>query len=266
MDKAKYLINDFVEERLQGDLSKLACFDFAQLRGDRKYGSCSGNLFDCDNTNIANAIYLLVFDGVWIDISQETLENGLYRGDTINTFNTIFGKPIAVGGFAGLSRFEPSEELQQRVWKFHSQYHTIGNCMVLPNARVGKYSLNTFRGTYPHWRDYIDKFVEALHQQLTESQNCDNETFCQLMAANAKDFEPYRSQAGFELLMGKLLLDDCINNNGKPKQLFDSVYHWDKSLARDIYLKHIDQYLDFSESFIEKRGARVVEILATKLG
>ena len=266
MDKAKHLINDFVEERLQGDLSKLACFDFAQLRGDRKYGSCSGNLFDCDNTNLANAIYLLVFDGVWIDISQETLENGLYRGDTINTFNTIFGKPIAVGGFAGLNRFEFDEALLQRVWKFHSQYHTIGNFMVLPNARISGHTLNTFRGSYHQWRDYIDKFVGALHQQLTESQNCDNETLCQLMAANAKDFEPYRSQAGFELLMGKLLLDDCINNNGKPKQLFDAVYHWDKSLARDIYLKHIDQYLDFSESFIEKRGARVVEILATKLG
>lgn len=265
MYKAKSLINSFVEERLQGNLNELASFDFAQLRGDKKYGVCSGYSFDCDNTNLSKAIYLLLFEDVWNDLSFVSLEKGVYRGDTINSFNTTFGKADVMGGFAGLNRFNPDENLQQRVLKFYSLYHTIGNFMVLPNACVNGYTLNTFRGSYHQWRDYVDKFVGALHLLLTSPQSANNEEFHQLITANIKDFEPYYHQEGFELLMDKLLLNDCIDQDGMPKQLFDVVYHWDKRLTRDIYLRHVNQYLDFSESFIEKRGAKMVEILASKL-
>ena len=90
MDKAKSLINNFVEERLQGNLNEFVRFDFAQLRGDKKYGVCSGGSFDCDNTNLSKAIYLLLFEDVWNDLSFVSLEKGVYRGDTINSFNTTF--------------------------------------------------------------------------------------------------------------------------------------------------------------------------------
>ena len=265
MYKAKSLINNFVEERLQGKLNELVSFDFAQLRGDKKYGVCGGNSFDCDNTKLSKAIYLLVFEDVWNDLSFVSLEKGEYRGDTINSFNTTFGKANVTGGFAGLNRFNPDENLQQRVLKFYSLYHTIGNFMVLPNACVNGYTLNTFRGSYHQWRDYVDKFVGALHLLLTSPQSANNEEFHQLITANIKDFEPYYHQEGFELLMDKLLLNDCIDQDGMPKQLFDVVYHWDKRLTRDKYLRHVNQYLDFCESFIEKRGAKMVEILASKL-
>ena len=266
MEKAKSLINNFVEERLQGNLNELVHFDFAQLRGDKKYGVCTGNKFDCDNTNLSKAIYSLVFKDVWKDLSFFSLENGMYRGDTINSFNTTFGKSVATGGFAGLNGYRPDENQQQRVIKFHSLYHTIGNFMVLPNACVNGRTLNTFRGSYYQWRDYIDKFIEALHLLLTDPQSFNNELFYQLIMANINDFKPYYHQEGFELLMDKLLLNDCINQEGKPKQLFDVVYHWDKRLTRDQYFRHVNQYLDFSESFIEKRGVKMVEILANKLG
>ena len=265
MNKAKSLINNFVEVRLQGNLNELARFDFAQLRGDKKYGVCSGHSFDCDNTNLSKAIYMLVFEDVWNDLSLSSLESGMYRGDAINSFNTTFGKAVTTGGFAGLNRFNPDESLQQRVLKFHSLYHTIGNFMVLPNARVIGHTLNTFRGTHYQWKDYIDKFIEALYLLLTDSQNTIDDLFHRLIAANIKDFEPYYHQDGFALLMDKLLLNDCIDQEGKPKQLFDVVCHWDRQLTRDMYLRHANQYLNFCESFIEKRGAKMVEILASKL-
>ena len=265
MNKARSLINNFIEERLQGDLNELARFDFAQLRGDKKYGVCSGSSFDCDNTILSKAIYLLVFEDVWNDLTSFSLENGMYRGDTINSFNTIFGRAATTGGFVGLNRFNPDESMQQRVLKFHSLYHTIGNFVILPNARVAGHSLNTFRGLHYQWKDYIDKFIGAIHLLLTNSQDSNNERFHQLISANIKDFEPYYHQEGFELLMDKLLLNDCINQEGKPKQLFEVVFHWDKQLTRDMYLKHVNQYLNFSESFIEKRGAKMVEIVASKL-
>ena len=266
MKKATSLINNFIEERLQGDLNELAHFDFAQLRSDKKYGVCRGNSFDCDNTNLANAIYLLVFEDVWKDLTPFSLKNRAYRGDTINSFNTTFGRAVTTGGFAGINGFKPDESLQQRVLKFHSLYHTIGNFMVLPNARVAGHTLNTFRGSHHQWRDYIDKFIGALHFLLTNQQNSNNKLFHQLIAANEKDFERYYHQEGFALLIDKLLLNDCINQKGEPQHLFDVVYHWDKRLTKDAYFRHVDQYLDFSESFIEKRAQKMVEILASKLG
>ena len=266
MNKAKGLINDFVEERLQGNLNELIYFDFAQLKGDKKYGVCGGNSFDCDNTKLSKAIYLLVFEDVWNDLTSFSLNNGMYRGDTINSFNTTFGKAVTTGGFAGINGFKPDESLQQRVLKFHSLYHTIGNFMVLPNARVAGHTLNTFRGSHHQWKDYIDKFVGALHLLLTNQQNSNNELFHQLIAASEKDFERYYHQEGFEILIDKLLLNDCINQKGEPKHLFDVVYHWDKRLTKDAYLRHVNQYLDFSESFIEKRAQKMVEILGSKLG
>ena len=265
MNKAKSLIHDFVKERLQGNLNELVHFDFTQLRGDKKYGVCNGQSFDCDNTNLSKAIYLLVFEDVWKDLTFFSLENGTYRGDTINSFNTTFGKAVETGGFAGLNRFKPEKSLQQRVQKFHSLYHTIGNFIVLPNAHVDRYTMNTFRGSYYHWRDYIDKFIGALYLLLTSTQTATNERFHQLFAANIKDFEPYYHQEGFELLIDKLLLNDCINQEGKPKQLFDVVYHWNKQITRDMYLGHVNQYLNFCEPFIEKRGAKMVEVLASKI-
>ena len=138
--------------------------------------------------------------------------------------------------------------------------------MVLPNTCVAGHTLNTFRGSYCRWRDYIDKILEALHFSLTSPQSANNELFHQLIAANIKDFEPYYHQEGFELLMNKLLLNDCIGQEGKPKQLFDVVYHWNKRLTRDVYLRHVNKYLYFCESFIEKRGSKMVEIIASKLG
>ena len=265
MKKATSLINHFIEESLQGNLSALSSFDFAQLRGDKKYGVCRSNSFDCDSTNLANAIYLLVFEDVWKDLTYLSLENRMYRGDTINSFNTTFGRTVTTGGFAGLNRFNPDKSLQKRVQRFHSLYHTIGNFIVLPNASVGGRTLNTFRGFHYQWRDYIDKFIEALHLLLTVPQGTHDKLFHQLIDANVKDFEPYFHQEGFELLIDKLLLNDCINQDGKPKQLFDVVYHWDKRLTRDMYLRHVNQYLDFSESFIVKRGAKMVEIITSKL-
>lgn len=118
MNNAKRLIYDFVNEKLQGDLSKLPHFDLAQLQGDRKYGARIGSSFDCDNTNLSKAIYLLVFEGVWNDMTSQSLDNGMYRGDTINTintFNTTFGKPIAKGEFAGINRFEPDHNCNKEL-------------------------------------------------------------------------------------------------------------------------------------------------------
>ena len=93
MQEPHDLIKDFIDEKLQGNLHRLVNFDLTQLRGDRKYGSCNGGRFDCDNTALARAIYALVFDDVWEDMNYETLREKKYRGDTINTIGNLMVLP-----------------------------------------------------------------------------------------------------------------------------------------------------------------------------
>lgn len=92
-----------------------------------------------------------------------------------------------------------------------------------------------------------------------------HEVFLQLMELNKEDFDLYHGEDGFRALMSKLLLDACVDDEGKSKRLFDVIYYWDSKLIREAYLEHVNRYLDFCESFIEKRGKRIVEILDSKI-
>ena len=46
---------------------------------------------------------------------METLEDNTYRGDTLNTYNTMFGRPCQNSLHPGLDKFNPSKELVKKV-------------------------------------------------------------------------------------------------------------------------------------------------------
>ena len=54
------LLRSFTMTRLDGDLDRLKDLDLSDLRGDRLFG-CPNRSFDCDDTNIARAVYVLVY-------------------------------------------------------------------------------------------------------------------------------------------------------------------------------------------------------------
>jgi hypothetical protein len=93
--KSRIIIKQFINEYLNGDINNLLVFDIKQLKGNRKYGSCNGVGFDSDNTNISRAVMAVAFEGVWPNFDDNTLNSNLYRGDIINSFNTLFGAPEA---------------------------------------------------------------------------------------------------------------------------------------------------------------------------
>lgn len=261
--KSIQLIKDFTNEYLCGDIKKLATFDIKQLRGNKKYGGCNGGGFDCDNTNIVRAILAVVFEGVWPDFDEDALTRKEYRGDTINTFNTLFGPRTKDGGFQGFNIFYPKKELFNRVEKFYHTYTTIGNFIPLPNKYVGRYTLNTFRGTYSKWHDYFDLFLYNLQIYLTTGTT-ENSTFNELMKVNEVAFAEYKGMDGFVSLCKKLFLDDYIGKDCKVKNFFSVVYWWDKSLTIQEYTHAVCNYLDFCEPLIINRSARIVEVLKEK--
>ena len=84
----KELVAQFIEEKLGGDISRLATFPLGNLRNDKVYG-CPGRNFDSDDTELMRAIYCLVFGEVWEGLSMDNLGDGKLRGDTLNTYNTL---------------------------------------------------------------------------------------------------------------------------------------------------------------------------------
>ena len=86
------LVTRFIEKRLGGDITLLATFPLGDLRYDDMYG-CPGRNFDSDDTELMRAIYCLVFGDVWKHLSMDNLGDGKLRGDTLNTYNTLFSQP-----------------------------------------------------------------------------------------------------------------------------------------------------------------------------
>lgn len=254
------IINDFISDYLDDDINNLVTFDIKQLKGIKKYGAPTGCSFDPDNTIIARAIMNNVFGDVWPGLNEETLRSMDYRGDTINTFNTMFGPLLNDGSFQGLNKFEVDNNTKKRVEIFYSLYTTIGNIVVLPNKYYGRYTLNTFRGTYSKWRDYFDRFLTNLHQYIIDG-TADNDTFCQLMKANNEAFSQYKGAAGFSKLCDKLFLEEYLNTDGTVKELFPLTYWWNRNLTNDEYINSVNKYLDFTESFIARRGKIIVKSL-----
>ena len=90
--KAKNLVQEFTAEYLDADIDNLASFDFCLLEQDKRFG-CPGRNFDHDDTNIAKALYIIIWSDLIPNLSFDNIGTGcLYRGDTLNTFNTLFGK------------------------------------------------------------------------------------------------------------------------------------------------------------------------------
>ena len=88
----KELVAQFIEEKLEGDISRLATFPLGNLRNDKVSG-CPDRNFDSDDTELMRAFYCLVFGEVWKNLSMDNLGDGKIRGDTLNTYNTLFSQP-----------------------------------------------------------------------------------------------------------------------------------------------------------------------------
>ena len=165
----------FANKYLQGDVRNLAKLSFGLMQVlPHQYDFALMDHMDCDDTNLSWEIY----NRIWsLERMPESppLEVGMvqpqWRGDTINSFRTLFGHEIIVPcvggdgivGFKGLRRFGVEKELFDKVHEFWYTYHCIGNFIPFPNAKVGNKTINTYRTT---WHDYFDLFLENLYSCL----------------------------------------------------------------------------------------------------
>ena len=231
------------------------------------YGSNSKDIKDGDDTTLARIGYFLIHNdhneneyAIPGLKSFEDLGSGYkykYRGDTINTYSTLFGSENK-----GKDKFFIDSEERNKIDAFRKKYQTFGNFIVFPAATVQlnpnkrKWdSINTFRGTNEHIRDFFDLSIEYFidgHQfdiwkKLTETKDYFN------VMNNVEQF-----------IKINFLQDYFDKNNKVIKNKFnhphpENPYHWNYT---DI--NETDKYRSFALNYIEE-ASKIIDNRAEKI-
>ena len=273
-EDARQLVCDFVKERLNGELDRLKDFNFSALENDVKYGQQEGLGFDADDCLLARAIYVLLWGNVFPCMNMLSVGKGrAYRGDTMNTFHTMFGRelPERPGFFCGLENFNPDENMRKLSRKFYALVPTIGNFVVLPNyADRNGNTLNTYRGSHLLWHDYFDQFLAALEAVLADAPEQDAELRALVWERNDFAFEEYASFEGFRRLVERLFLNEYTEESGHAF-IFNTcmtgkvMYHWMRPRpSDDEYMKGAQWYARNAIQIIHARAERIVNVLYEK--
>ena len=250
---ARELIKDFIREKLDGDINKLAKFDFGTLREDEKYGDCKGFPFSVDKCNIVKAIMSVAFADIWPELNQYNIERYKYLCNGINYTQYLFGANIMDKFFKGMEKFNPTKEQHERAVRIYHLTDCIGNIWVLPNG------IDKDKDTY-HYHGYADLFLKGIYYGMTGKGRVQPDLKAAIYKSR-KLMANYQGADGFRQFAIDMMLNDYIDYYGKPIDLFMHVWSMMKDLKPETYFKAVNEYCDFMEQFIPKRGKMIVEIL-----
>ena len=263
-------LEGFAARHLGGNVEALAELSLRTIRSlPLVYGFDTLDSADCDDTNLAWEVYYRLWGIESVrecppappDVPEYRCEEWM-RGDTINSFRTLFGReiedvgsaPDPIVGFKGLRRFGAEEELFKMAHEFWYTYHRIGNFLPLPNVKCGGKTMNTCRTA---WHDYFDQFLAALHDCLLGTPRA-NPMLMGLVDANAFFWDDYRGEAGWRRYVEKFMLEDYCDANLIPKRLYKGLWHWRRGVSRDDYVRACRDYIQTATELIDRRGKRMM--------
>ena len=242
------LLNEFVDEILNGDIDKMVDFDFSSISENHKYGDMM-----LARAPIVRAIMALAFADAWPGFNVDAINHYTYWCDAINHYQQLFGANILDQYFKGMQKFNPTPEQHQRAVKVAHMTYYIGNVWVLPSkASIGNHK-DKFKG-------YVDRLLKAMYACMTEQGRVDKE-LKGILYTNRKLMVDYQGEEGFHKFIENMMLDDYVDETGKPKEVFAWVWSMMKDLDKETYFNAVDEYCSFMESFVIKRGEKIVERL-----
>jgi hypothetical protein len=258
------LLNDFINDKLDNNLDNILSYNLFNTLHEKKYGELQnlGNpeKFDPDNSEIAKAIYFIVWHTQLPKIELSQIGTGkLYRGDTLNTFNTLFSR-----NFERLNKFGgDSISLIEKAKEFKKLYFCIGNFVLLPNKSVilegfkRNETLNTYRGSFIRWKDYFDKFLYELDLCINVSSDKDKGLF-QIYKANDFYFNKFDTIDKFSTLNFLEMYFTADKKNLLPFK--EGLTNWNKDRSNE-YIEFGHKYIELSQEIIRTRGIQIVNIL-----
>ncbi|HBI94446.1 MAG TPA: hypothetical protein DDY58_19570 [Terrisporobacter glycolicus] len=276
------LINDFINNTLNGEIERLKTYYFDDLKGNLKYSypkceNISGWIFDCDDTVLARAIYCVIWGYIFelkVDnIGPWNKKTGkkIYRGDTMNSFNTLFGNSNS-GIFAYRARFYGLDEdiaIWQNIIRFRYKYHTIGNFIVIPN----KGNINGVRGR--KLKDYFDLFLLDIYEYKKNNvcklkEQFDKNSFYKDFSMNSIK-EIFFLEDYFKGEIPKEFINTSKDARYKITRSKEERIKREKSKGKidyfleEEYKKLVHSYLAKSEQVIDNRADKIIKILKDEL-
>ena len=269
--EAKNIIKDFINDALDGDINNLKNNDITllirKISDGNKRKKYYGDINDPDMYYITQAIYIVV----WGHIYNLTFDNmgswgelqHPFRGDTMNSFNSIFGKDMLIA-----KRYNLDEMLMKKVKEYKKLYHSIGNFIVIPN----RLNVNSTRANYYTIQDYFDSFIGALYQFKNPSENTEYSNFLKELNNAFLENEEF-SNISFEKYTSNFFLEDYLKN-GIPYNVFNIPYELREKeyigrnkrsktmfISKNEYISMVNNYYEVAKIIIENRANNIINIL-----
>lgn len=249
---------------------------------DDTYGCVGSDRFDPDDTILMRAIYCVAFRDAWPGLCMDSLNNYVYRGETLNTYNTMFGWKCFNPHY-GLDFHNPAEHVVDKVMEFQSKWcPTIGNMMVLPNIPVPitrlvwnkedgkmhrveeKMTMNMYRGCHEEWHDFFDRFLIALYSHIVKQDAVDADLQC-LLLVNQEYMAHYHGEEGWQSFIDNNILQDYVDEYYVPKLTSAGYYFWQKGIPDEAYHVESLRYVTFASNVINNRADKIIDRLKKRL-
>lgn len=273
---AKKMVKQFCDDFLGGDINKLNGFDLESELKCKKGRKYIGVIKDPDMYLITQSIYILIWGyiydlkysllGGWGRVKERQFP---YRGDTMNSFNTVYGED----GLIVKRYFGEDQTLIEIVEEFRKIHHSIGNFIVIPN--IG--NVNSRRANYFFMQDYFDWFVAALFWY--QNQEEEYKDFGRKLKDVFELNKMYSEDNGIDFYdwIREFFLGSYMENN-RPKNVFevDKAIRMKEYRGRPFRIKNgvysEDEYKFLAKNYFEKskeiilrRGATICEKLMQEL-
>ena len=149
--------------------------------------------------------------------------------------------------------------------EFRTTCYTIGNMAVLPDKRIGEWSINKHRGCHNEWHDYEDRFLEALYLVLTSDSRRDLDLE-ELVELNKEDFLPFYGKKGWVKFVEGNLLMDYVDIDYVPIVRSKGYTYWRGGYTnRERFFAECHRYIDDSTRIINSRALRMIEKIKEQL-
>lgn len=248
------MLRKFTDKCLGGNIYRLREFDFRTICNDKEFGH-----HDPVRSVIIRSIMALAFGKAWPELNCYTIENGTFECGAINDPDRLVGGKLHGDKYFGLEKFNAPEILGRRCDNMMRLSGTIGNFMVLP-SRGSFFRCLT---SYKCYR-YIDRFLAGLYSAMTGTGERNVEISAALYE-NRKLMAGYEGEAGFRKFIDRMMLNDYVDYDYRPRELFSYVWFLKRGLGAQEYVSAVNRYCRVCEEFIPRRSDLIIERLVRKL-
>ncbi|MBR3466213.1 MAG: hypothetical protein IKO89_08895 [Bacteroidales bacterium] len=256
----RQLVNDFINEHLNGNINKLIDYDFRQLKGIERYGDTEGYSFDIYRTQLVRAIATLVFK----DIAPKEVMFHPKRGTLILApspliAENLWGEQIEdkFVMFSVLRFCHNQKEWAPRIIPCAALCNSIGNLYLQP------YPLADYRHSHTLGRFLSDHALNDLYNTLMDEKS-GSPLMKKVVAEAKKFFEPYRGADGWQLLVERWLIEGLVDYYWNPEPFFND-FTLNADIPTDVYFKALNQCIEMCHEIIPKRAKRMVQKLKDDL-